>query len=290
MDREEQRPVPWFKALISFCEELGLQETLAGLERDLTLFSPAQEQLVTGKVLDLSEKLMLFDTELSKHDYEALEEEAVNAVAKAKADMKALIREKRKQIDESNQNEYLRKRRAVADPTNQDEDESAARTSAIQIDRSIQMQYDLIRYASGPLERSTFIGSGTTIRHDAKAALLPQTPAPKAYLESAHNERITNIEQHLNITYTPRPPATLEGRIGAVEKHILRLERDHPPWAALHFRQPGREDPEKGCEETVVKVRFEDAVSREEVRKQKKKKGGVKKEKSSGLGLRKTWE
>ncbi|GAO50609.1 hypothetical protein SAICODRAFT_31117 [Saitoella complicata NRRL Y-17804] len=288
MDREdtkteEQRPVPWFKALITFCEELGLQETLAGLELDLTLFSPAQEELVAGKVLDLSEQLMLSNTEGSGHALEALEEEAVNAVAKAKKDMKALIREKRERIDESNQNEYLRKRKAVADPTN--EDESAARTSAIQIDRSIQMQYDLIRYASGPLERSTFIGSGTTIRHDAKAAILPQTP--KAYLESAHNERITNIEQHLNITYAPRPPATLEGRIGAVEKHILRLERDHPPWAALHFRQPGRED--KECEATVVKVRFEDAVSREEVRKQKKK-GGVKKEKSSGLGLRKTWE
>lgn len=29
-------------------------------------------------------------------------------------------------------------------------------------------------------------------------------------------------------------------RIKFLEDHIIRLERDYPPWAALHFKQPNR--------------------------------------------------
>ena len=38
----------------------------------------------------------------------------------------------------------------------------------------------------------------------------------------------------------PSPPASLLHRIKCVEEHIIQLERDYPPWAALHFNQPRR--------------------------------------------------
>lgn len=38
----------------------------------------------------------------------------------------------------------------------------------------------------------------------------------------------------------PGPPASLIDRVKYLEDHIIKLERDHPPWAALHFNQPNR--------------------------------------------------
>jgi hypothetical protein len=38
----------------------------------------------------------------------------------------------------------------------------------------------------------------------------------------------------------PLPPASLLHRIKFVEDHIIQLEREYPPWAALHFNQPRR--------------------------------------------------
>ena len=34
--------------------------------------------------------------------------------------------------------------------------------------------------------------------------------------------------------------ASLLHRIKLVEDHIIELEREYPPWAALHFNQPRR--------------------------------------------------
>jgi hypothetical protein len=38
----------------------------------------------------------------------------------------------------------------------------------------------------------------------------------------------------------PLSPASLLHRIKFVEDHIIQLEREYPPWAALHFNQPRR--------------------------------------------------
>jgi len=38
----------------------------------------------------------------------------------------------------------------------------------------------------------------------------------------------------------PSPPVSLLDRVRFIEDHIMRLERDYPPWAALHFNQPNR--------------------------------------------------
>lgn len=38
----------------------------------------------------------------------------------------------------------------------------------------------------------------------------------------------------------PAPPRTLLSRLRLLEDHLMQLEKDYPPWAALHFNQPNR--------------------------------------------------
>ena len=38
----------------------------------------------------------------------------------------------------------------------------------------------------------------------------------------------------------PSPPRTLLARLKFLEDHIIKLEKEYPPWAALHFNQPNR--------------------------------------------------
>ena len=38
----------------------------------------------------------------------------------------------------------------------------------------------------------------------------------------------------------PYPPRTLMSRLKLLEDHIIKLEKEYPPWAALHFNQPNR--------------------------------------------------
>ncbi|KAF5328788.1 hypothetical protein D9619_011662 [Psilocybe cf. subviscida] len=54
------------------------------------------------------------------------------------------------------------------------------------------------------------------------------------------DERLKNIEAHLALRYVPTPPRTLLARLKYLEDHIVRLEKEYPPWAALHFNQPDR--------------------------------------------------
>ena len=38
----------------------------------------------------------------------------------------------------------------------------------------------------------------------------------------------------------PSPPRSLLDRLKYLEDHIIHLDREYPPWAALHFNQPNR--------------------------------------------------
>lgn len=74
-------------------------------------------------------------------------------------------------------------------------------------------------------------------------------------------ERLKNIEEHLALRYggfspvlsttvswfdvcvlflVPSMPRTLFARLKYLEDHIVKLEQEYPPWAALHFNQPSR--------------------------------------------------
>lgn len=44
---------------------------------------------------------------------------------------------------------------------------------------------------------------------------------------------------HVRVS-VPSPPRSLLDRLKFLEDHIIHLEREYPPWAALHFNQPNR--------------------------------------------------
>lgn len=43
-----------------------------------------------------------------------------------------------------------------------------------------------------------------------------------------------------SLNVVPNPPRTLLARLKFLEDHLVKLEKEYPPWAALHFNQPGR--------------------------------------------------
>ena len=49
-----------------------------------------------------------------------------------------------------------------------------------------------------------------------------------------------NIWALANLKAVPSPPHSLFDRIRFIEEHLAQLEREYPPWAALHFNQPRR--------------------------------------------------
>ena len=44
----------------------------------------------------------------------------------------------------------------------------------------------------------------------------------------------------LTSSVVPNPPRTLLARLKFLEDHLIKLEKEYPPWAALHFNQPRR--------------------------------------------------
>ncbi|KAF8342199.1 uncharacterized protein EI90DRAFT_2988706 [Cantharellus anzutake] len=128
---------------------------------------------------------------------------------------------------------------------------TCARTRAIRVNRDIQMKYDIVKNDEGPLGKTmhgTFKdpvevlrnapeqGAGGVIGDSRKGVpILDRHPG--------FTERFKNIEEHLAIRYIPRPPEDIRLRLKTIEDHIIRLEKDYPPWAALHFNQPRRDWP-----------------------------------------------
>jgi hypothetical protein len=121
------------------------------------------------------------------------------------------------------------------------------------VDRDVMMKFDIAKNEEGPLRR--------TLKVEMKDE--NNRPTDKGdHLVTANrhpglDERLKNLETHLAMRYgkfclfrchaqsdgilkVPSPPASLLHRIKFVEDHIIQLEREYPPWAALHFNQPRR--------------------------------------------------
>jgi hypothetical protein len=118
------------------------------------------------------------------------------------------------------------------------------------------MKFDIAKNEEGPLRRTL------TVEVKAENHTPTDERADKSSLVTASrqpglDERLKNLETHLAMRYgtlfnhvaalnlmkhvpVPSPPASLLHRIKYVEDHIIQLERDYPPWAALHFNQPRR--------------------------------------------------
>jgi len=129
------------------------------------------------------------------------------------------------------------------------------------------MKYDIAKNDDGPLSRTKARKSTgrqsevpTTSSDRARDPIV--VPSDEMALPRHHpgmDARLTDIETHLAVRYgqyalvplylsddwtlpaqVPSPPRTLWARLKFIEDHIIRLEKDYPPWAALHFNQPNR--------------------------------------------------
>ncbi|KDN34075.1 hypothetical protein RSAG8_12834, partial [Rhizoctonia solani AG-8 WAC10335] len=110
---------------------------------------------------------------------------------------------------------FLSNVRARVDQSNRDEfvqrkhpGKGSARTDAIKLNRDIQMKYDVVKNEDGPLGKTMKVG---------------EQPKPPS-----------------DVCPVPGPPADYMLRVKHIEDHIIRLEKEYPPWAALHFNQPNR--------------------------------------------------
>ncbi|KAK0485301.1 hypothetical protein EDD18DRAFT_704803 [Armillaria luteobubalina] len=83
--------------------------------------------------------------------------------------------------------------------------------------------YDIAKNEDGPLWRTMKKTVGEKKADEAESPALL--------------ERIASVETYL--AYLLRS-ASLPARIGFLEHNIIRLEKEYPPWAALHFNEPRR--------------------------------------------------
>ncbi|KAJ2936781.1 hypothetical protein H1R20_g296, partial [Candolleomyces eurysporus] len=159
------------------------------------------------------------------------------------------LSERRRHIQENNETDA-----ATIDPS---QIGSCARTDAKPINRDEQMKYDIAKNNDGPLSRTMKAASNA---QSAGGEDTPTTVAPENITMSteelvqrsqdeesvtsarypALDDRLKNIEVHLAVRYVPSPPRTLISRLKFLEEHIIKLEKEYPPWAALHFNQPNR--------------------------------------------------
>ena len=149
---------------------------------------------------------------------------------------------------------------------------TCARVDAKAIDRDAQMKYDIAKDDYGPLSRSAKAG---LLSEKGKMKSSPleaegRKTKPKTTKQEINDEvpstrypgldeRLKNIEDHLAVRFgmfalslsvrnrfevykktVPNPPRTLLARLNFLEDHLVKLEKEYPPWAALHFNQPGR--------------------------------------------------
>ncbi|KAF9562123.1 hypothetical protein EC968_005390 [Mortierella alpina] len=136
---------------------------------------------------------------------------------------------KREQINESNRQEFL-KDRGLAEgigegslDSSRIEDDGCARVDARKLNRTIQMKLE-------------------TVKNEALTKTNPKShaQASEAVTYNGLDERLRNIQVHLNLRLSAVPACTIAERIRIVEDVIIQLERDHPLWSALHFNQPNR--------------------------------------------------
>ncbi|EMD37698.1 hypothetical protein CERSUDRAFT_154500 [Gelatoporia subvermispora B] len=152
--------------------------------------------------------------------------------------------------DASNRAEFLQslaeKRRQLAEagvPDAEAPASSCARTDAKPQNRDVQMKYDIAKNEDGPLRKTLKHLAGTNESdkgQEKQISGMSSGDLPTAERHPALDERLRNIEAHLAVRYVPSPPRSLLDRLKFLENHIVHLEKEYPPWAALHFNQPNR--------------------------------------------------
>ncbi|EJU05705.1 hypothetical protein DACRYDRAFT_104190 [Dacryopinax primogenitus] len=252
-----------------FLPQAGLTECCKAFELDMLVMSPEQErvrvpaaigQLVRDFMTPINPPNAVFrGLEERKLDYLPLTKDTVSRKTHI-ATVARFLAESKARNCRSNRSEFLRQTSVTALQSASGDDEmestrnpptgtasgSAARTAAKPIDRDIQMQYDIVKNAEGPLRRTTAkgkekeehpIGQGTggrLVKNESETKKTTFSDRPGL------EERFANLEEHLAVRYVPAAPEDLYYRVKALEDYVVKLEKGYPPWSALHFNQPQR--------------------------------------------------
>ncbi|KAF9344132.1 hypothetical protein BGX26_004752, partial [Mortierella sp. AD094] len=137
---------------------------------------------------------------------------------------------KREQINESNRQEFIKGHPSISvaelgtSEAQDTGDDGCARVDARKLNRTIQMKLE-------------------TVKNEALTKTNPRTHAQindTNVSSSGLDERLRNIQVHLNLRIAAVPTCTIAERVRIVEDVIIQLERDYPLWSALHFNQPNR--------------------------------------------------
>ncbi|THH12676.1 hypothetical protein EW146_g7472 [Bondarzewia mesenterica] len=260
-------PRHWDAALKTFLSRVGLTQALRGFETDMLVLNPdweanevppalteLRDNLSIGKH-SMQRLLKCKSTSPSRSEnaqsgqlpspVKPLEERKLEYVhlgndaeprsqTSINKSISLLLARNRARNDASNRTEFLYAKKRARTDTSSESTETAppscARTDAKPVDRDIMMKFDVARNEEGPLRRTV------------KVAPQP-VHADVDVLSDKHpglDERLRNLEEHLAVRYVPSPPVSLLHRLKFLEDHIVSLEREHPPWAALHFNQPRR--------------------------------------------------
>ncbi|KLO14580.1 hypothetical protein SCHPADRAFT_996451 [Schizopora paradoxa] len=275
VEKEQPRYRPeWNKVLSKFLEDAGLFQALGGLKDDMLTMNEEWERLQVPEALqvlvkDLSELFnggspnSLPEKFLAEKKLEAIRPQNGVDLQTPPALTKSISRflaQTRRRNDISNRSEFLqsvseRRRNASSQETENAEDvdmvpgeaesSSCARVDAKPQNREVQMKYDIAKNEDGPLKK-TIRGDRESQTGDQQNRQRIDMDHPVVKLEdTAYNhpgllERFTNFETHLAVRFVPSPPHSLIDRIRFLEDHIITLEKNFPPWAALHFNQPNR--------------------------------------------------
>ncbi|GAN06337.1 conserved hypothetical protein [Mucor ambiguus] len=261
-------PLSWDKELSHFFRSIGLVETSECLESELVVLSQSQLQKLPAELETLVEKLLislerhadakeeiigkpekthdgLLVPKRKRSDNEQDEEDEKERIKRFDGEqiqiratteeveqrINTFIQAKQNELDESNRTEFLSRHDPTAD------DVTCARTDAREINRNIQMKFDIVNNEDGPIARSLLTHNDRPKSDDAM-----QIAAAAA---ADTSERLSNIEEHLNVKLdsTAKPPFSVFERIKILENTLMEIERQYPTWAAVHFNQPNRNFP-----------------------------------------------
>ncbi|CDO68964.1 hypothetical protein BN946_scf184782.g12 [Trametes cinnabarina] len=261
----------WDAVIQSFLTAIGFTQAVRGFEADMLILNPDHERkkvpsalgdllkdlLRLGQSKDDKQELKVQERPLEarKLDYvhvaDGLKPRTPTSITK---DISRFLARNRARNDASNRNEFLlslaEKRRRLnesGDSVPSEPIPSCARTDAKTQNRDLQMKYDIAKNEDGPLRR-TLKSAQPAAQEAASSAdktvqagnAISAEAAPTAGRYPALDDRLKKIEKHLAIRYVPSPPRSLLDRLKFIEDHIVHLEKEYPPWAALHFNQPNR--------------------------------------------------
>ncbi|KAF9654017.1 hypothetical protein BDM02DRAFT_3265153 [Thelephora ganbajun] len=247
-------PREWNAVIREFLSTAGLTQAARGFDADMVIMNPGFERDVVPGALD---RLLHSLVCLGKHPQQSpqsgsLDQRKLEHVhlrsgtepgtqSQTIKEISHFLARNRARNNASNTAEFLSRRSRDPEGDPQGDTPSCARTDAKSINRDLQMKYDIAKNKDGSL-RST-LRTDQTLSTNQLA-----TPVHQTVLEG----RLRDVEDHLAVRYVPLPPNSITDRLKFLEDRIIQLERDFPPWAALHLNQPNREWPPRPQQTPII--------------------------------------